>query len=258
MYKTSVFDLQKFTDGPEPGDICYILVLEDTEGRWAGVLRLHDDQHPEPGDSVDLVAISAGKVSRQDLGNAFEESTDKNGRYPYRNGRKNFYFRRFNCAADRALECQCFRCDATRRLKEWEARYRDQGSGNNQDSHDQRMDSPDTEYGQSSRGKEEAERVGFGSNNGFVSVQETNERLSAKEAPAINHGSSRDLFPSRGVAISDAADHPLNGSPEEIYYYYNVLWVERKGEISYRRAAGRVRKEIWEDNRSGLVNVILG
>jgi len=42
------------------------------------------------------------------------------------------------------------------------------------------------------------------------------------------------------------------------YYFYNVLCIERKDGIAYRRAAGRVAKEIWESSGSEKVKVILG
>jgi hypothetical protein len=48
-----------------------------------------------------------------------------------------------------------------------------------------------------------------------------------------------------------------DGSKGE-YQFYNVLWIERKGEIAYRRAAGRIQKAIWEENCSGPVKIVLG
>jgi len=42
------------------------------------------------------------------------------------------------------------------------------------------------------------------------------------------------------------------------YHFYNVLWIERKGEIVYRKAAGRVPKVVWEANCTEPVRIILG
>lgn len=39
--------------------------------------------------------------------------------------------------------------------------------------------------------------------------------------------------------------------------YYNVLWVERQGGILYRRAAGRIKKEFWEQHCSEPIKIIL-
>jgi len=48
------------------------------------------------------------------------------------------------------------------------------------------------------------------------------------------------------------------GSDGREYHFYNVLWVERKEGIAYRRAAGRVPKAIWDANCTPLTKVILG
>jgi hypothetical protein len=42
------------------------------------------------------------------------------------------------------------------------------------------------------------------------------------------------------------------------YHFYNVLWIERRGQIAYRRAAGHVPKEIWDANCTLPTKVILG
>jgi hypothetical protein len=45
---------------------------------------------------------------------------------------------------------------------------------------------------------------------------------------------------------------------DTICEFYNVLWIERKDGIAYRRACGWVLKHIWETYASGLVEVKLG
>jgi len=42
------------------------------------------------------------------------------------------------------------------------------------------------------------------------------------------------------------------------YHFYNVLWIERRGQIAYRRAAGRVPKEVWDAECSPPMKIILG
>lgn len=42
------------------------------------------------------------------------------------------------------------------------------------------------------------------------------------------------------------------------YQFYNVLWIERKGDVAYRRAAGRMKKEVWERHCSEPAKIILG
>jgi hypothetical protein len=43
-----------------------------------------------------------------------------------------------------------------------------------------------------------------------------------------------------------------------IYEFYNVLWVEWKGGVTYRRALGRVFKKVWESVPREEVDIILG
>lgn len=45
---------------------------------------------------------------------------------------------------------------------------------------------------------------------------------------------------------------------EDIYEFYNVLWIERKGEIAYRKALGRVWKDAWRRQPVEEIDVILG
>jgi hypothetical protein len=50
----------------------------------------------------------------------------------------------------------------------------------------------------------------------------------------------------------------VEGSNGLEYHFYNVLWVERKGEIVYRCAAGRVPKTIWDANCTPPTEIVLG
>ncbi|KAI5865422.1 heterokaryon incompatibility protein-domain-containing protein [Durotheca rogersii] len=45
---------------------------------------------------------------------------------------------------------------------------------------------------------------------------------------------------------------------EKRCHFYNVLWIERKDRIAFRRACGRVPRDIWEANASGPTHVVLG
>ena len=65
----------------------------------------------------------------------------------------------------------------------------------------------------------------------------------------------------RGDSSLDAervASNPIkDGKSGGDYHFYNVLWVERKGDIAYRRAAGRIPKVVWEESCSEP-RVVLG
>jgi hypothetical protein len=50
----------------------------------------------------------------------------------------------------------------------------------------------------------------------------------------------------------------VEGPDGREYHFYNVLWVERKEGIAYRRAAGRVPKAIWDVNCTPLTKIVLG
>ncbi|KAH7147098.1 heterokaryon incompatibility protein-domain-containing protein [Dactylonectria estremocensis] len=70
-----------------------------------------------------------------------------------------------------------------------------------------------------------------------------------------------DRSPSRSGSLLPLVSlgNPLNGAKgNEIYQFYNVLWIERKDGVAYRKAAGRVPKTIWEANCSSPARVVLG
>lgn len=46
--------------------------------------------------------------------------------------------------------------------------------------------------------------------------------------------------------------------PGDTCHYYNVLWIERKDGIAYRRACGRILKPLWEQSVCGNTEVTLG
>ncbi|KAF2095221.1 hypothetical protein NA57DRAFT_79709 [Rhizodiscina lignyota] len=43
-----------------------------------------------------------------------------------------------------------------------------------------------------------------------------------------------------------------------LYEFYNVLWIERKGDVAYRKALGRVWKEAWHRQDVEEIDVVLG
>lgn len=69
--KMSVSELTKFTARPK--EPCSVITLTDNEG-WAGVLRVMDNSEVTPGQELELIAISEGAVTYEDLvSSAIEE-----------------------------------------------------------------------------------------------------------------------------------------------------------------------------------------
>lgn len=58
------------------------------------------------------------------------------------------------------------------------------------------------------------------------------------------------------VAREAQEDRPTDG--DEIYEFYNVLVIERQGDVVYRRGCGRVAKQAWERNAIPGQRFILG
>ena len=70
---------------------------------------------------------------------------------------------------------------------------------------------------------------------------------------------------SRGYISNDETQHaPTEMTCEErpksslLYEFYNVLWIEWKDGIAYRRAHGRVLKDVWERQDLEPLSLILG
>lgn len=56
----------------------------------------------------------------------------------------------------------------------------------------------------------------------------------------------------------DEWNHEERPKDEPFYQFYNVLWITWEGGIAYRKALGRVRKEVWERQSLEVVNFVLG
>ena len=46
--------------------------------------------------------------------------------------------------------------------------------------------------------------------------------------------------------------------PNGAYEFVNVLWIERKEDVAYRKAVGRVAKRVWESLEKETIAVTLG
>ncbi|KAI1483745.1 heterokaryon incompatibility protein-domain-containing protein [Daldinia eschscholtzii] len=174
---------------------CPVITLEDNRGRWAGVLRVMDDNTSvKAQETVEVVAISQGSSTLSDAALAYEETVDR--LVCYRFGRTNIThchftetnnFQNETVLWDKQGKSECYK------MMEKEADSRDQGPFFRKDLHCRRP---------------------------------------------------RECAPPKEWK-------------DKSYEFYNVLWVERRGDFMERKAAGRVPKEIWEQNQGELQNIRL-
>lgn len=50
---------------------------------------------------------------------------------------------------------------------------------------------------------------------------------------------------------------PWASDDRGVRYFYNVLWIERKEEIAYRKAAGHIPRRVWYSASLEKVRVVL-
>lgn len=97
-----------------------------------------------------------------------------------------------------------------------------------------------------------------------ILVWDRKSRASITAAPAPFHF-PRTLEPviasSRPGDVVEAFNRYLDHSfmsLEGKYLFYNVMWIEGRGGIAYRRAVGRIRKETWEQWCEERTKIVLG
>jgi len=42
------------------------------------------------------------------------------------------------------------------------------------------------------------------------------------------------------------------------FEFYHVMWIEREGQLAYRKGLGRVLREVWEAQDRELIDLMLG
>jgi hypothetical protein len=75
------------------------------------------------------------------------------------------------------------------------------------------------------------------------------------ELVAISRGTRVNAMKGEGLHEHDDEERPKDS---ELYEYYNVLWVEWKENVAYRRAGGRVLRSVWEGEGAEAVELVLG
>ena len=70
----------------------------------------------------------------------------------------------------------------------------------------------------------------------------------------------------QAVILSENGMIPLNyrhkalhdSDGKDVFLHYNVLWIEWKGKVAYRKALGCISKRAWEQNSPEMVDITLG
>ncbi|KAG4423904.1 hypothetical protein IFR04_002899 [Cadophora malorum] len=90
-----------------------------------------------------------------------------------------------------------------------------------------------------------------------LSNEEAAQKPSTGELVAISTGCA---IEGQGACDMDEWEHPdrPKGPEGSKYEFYNVLWVEWKDGIAYRKGCGRVMKSAWEDEEREWIDLVLG
>ncbi|KAK8119861.1 HET-domain-containing protein [Apiospora kogelbergensis] len=87
MMRVPVVQTELYKFKPDPEKCCPVVSLEDGQGRWAGTLRVMDNEASiQPQDELELIAVSTASAPGYVVDRAYEESVDCTGNWVY--GRK--------------------------------------------------------------------------------------------------------------------------------------------------------------------------
>ncbi|PVH71405.1 hypothetical protein DL98DRAFT_596994 [Cadophora sp. DSE1049] len=235
--KISVFDDKRFKHGPLDGKACSILVLQQANGAFAGLLRLMtNSQEVSNITSVELAAISRGSVNAWAIGGSLEWQAFQGGLVTYHDGSTDRYLKYDQEWPNERGE-NAFLFDVQMAFEEHTAEDKPLGP----EFHAtmtaiKQQSSPSSSW--------------FNARNTFFSREVCFQRRGGEFSKELN-GTLVGLW-RQHVWNRDEKDH------NPLCEFYNVLWIERKGGIAYRKACGWVPKHIWEAHATGLVPIKLG
>ncbi|KAF4121305.1 Heterokaryon incompatibility protein (HET) [Geosmithia morbida] len=95
----------------------------------------------------------------------------------------------------------------------------------------------------------------FRAHDGWLGVQSSNyEGDEALEFIAISTATER-----KGSHVFNEAQYKANVGPDELVDIVNVLWIERIGDMAYRRGLGHILQKAWDDQtKEEDVEILLG
>lgn len=197
---TSVFKTDIYNFKPQLHTLCPVITLEDKEGRWAGAMKVMDNEVTvQSGSELKMIAISTGSALQRDVAGSYPEMIDSRGQWCTGRSREDYLFR-------------------------------PQGWRDGLDNGGQKRQ--------------------------FSTAMDTQQSLDAgiDLGPFVPRRSP--VVPNRGAAVGPTS--PAGPDQPERYHFYNVLWVETIEGVMYRKAAGRVPKEVWELNCGEPTEIVLG
>ncbi|KAK5174510.1 uncharacterized protein LTR77_001590 [Saxophila tyrrhenica] len=269
--KISVFEDEIFKRGPAPSKACSILVLQQSNGGFAGLLRLMDRTALDEHTTVALIAISTGTASAEDMRKSLEWRIFEGAKDEYEDGNYSQELR-YSPAWNTSTETSALLFDVSMafgkdaaKTEYVESKFpavsaQIQQRNNESVASDaarpsifQAFEWIDNRAQFKARNDLLLERSGMPRQTGKVSAAVLWDKVRAK----IRDGS----FFQQNEAIPEDAppEHKhLEASNEEFCEFYNVLWIERIDGVEYRKACGWVPKYIWEAYATGPVEVKLG
>lgn len=241
LFDVSVLDTVLYNQPPELEECCPVITLEDERQRWAGVLRsMDDDVGIESGQIVQLMAISRGSTSYSKAAVLYEERVDRVACFRFSSlGGDHFHFG----LPESVLKMQ----GDLATTNEW-------SGGPDSDRAKRREHSaPPRIVKRNAAGSIHIIHDDWGRDP--ESDSECYKSMETKTSQ-LDQGP----FFSKGFGCTKNQvdqDLPLEWM-DKSYDFYNILWVWRSGDVMYRKAAGRVPKDIWEKNCGPSQKITLG
>lgn len=259
----SVLDTKLYRKEPQLEECCPVITLEDDRQRWAGLLRsMDDDLGLEAGQTVHVMAISQGSTSYSRAAVLYEERVDRVAC---------FRFGGFNCD-----HYHFGLPESVPKIQEGDLETISEHSGDPDSDNTKRPE-------HSSRRQDHVDWKAHPWRRDFRAGWGNPRKVTRNEAGSIHivHAtwgdpeSDSECYTSMenktagldqgpffrkdfGCTKNEDDDDLPSEWKDKSYDFYNVLWVWKSGDVMYRKAAGRVPKDIWEKNCGPPQKITLG
>ena len=279
--KISAFEDRIFKRGPPDEKASPVLVLQQENGTFGGLIRLMTDSHVDQDSSLQLVAISTGSANAHDLCRSFEWTIFEEGMayYSYDSTDRKIHYAP-EWISEKGKNALLFdfamvfdQTAAGNETPEWDL----DAALTNIDRQTEekimkalpkvsREDRTGDKFAQSdllteklARDPTLADNKSFRDKQWFKVLTKSHWENHSTDPRYFNVSWNPLNRVARGVPFSDSlAYQQFFDQKEMICEFYNVLWVENRDGILYRRGCGWVPKLIWESIATGPVEIKLG